>query len=335
MTFGAHAGEVLVYGLGHVSADNVDDGQTSSYYVASNSSRLGLSGSYRLSPSLEVIFQYETGVDLTAQGFNDGNGDANSQGQILTKGRDSYVGLSGNFGKVLIGHIPALDQWANDYNLFADQVGDLGNLWEGSGIPGRLDNVIYYQAPTFSGANVALSYVPEEGKEDSDNLIIKGNYEFSGLKMGVAYASIGQGDVILQKHRAMALTFGYDFERFSIGGGFQAEHDIAGVSGVDRDSYNVGVKVQIGQQGVLKSQIAISSGDQNNSDARQIAIGYDYLYDKNTTLYIAYAQTDNDENVNFSVNGKGHGDKIVPFMGKDPSALSIGIVAKFDLTLNY
>jgi predicted porin len=96
---------------------------------------------------------------------------------------------------------------------------------------------------------MAVSYVPEKGEEDSENLIIKGNYEFCGLNMGAAYASIGQGDVMLQKHKAMAFTFGYDFDRFSIGGRFQSIQDIAGVSGVDRDSYSVGVRVNIGQRG--------------------------------------------------------------------------------------
>lgn len=83
-----------------------------------------------------MIFQYETGVVLTAQGFNDVDGDTNSEGQILTNGLENHVGLRGDFGKILIGYIPAHNQWANDYNLFADQVGDLGNLWEGSGVAG-------------------------------------------------------------------------------------------------------------------------------------------------------------------------------------------------------
>lgn len=85
----------------------------------------------------------------------------------------------------------------------------------------------------------------------------------------------------------------------------------------------------------MKSLIALSIGDQVNSDAQQIAIGYDYLYDKNTTLYITYAQTDNDDDVNFSVNGKCHGDKVVPLIGADPSAISIGIVAKFDMSFGF
>ena len=39
--------DLNIYGVGHLSVDSVDDGQNSSVYVASNSSRLGLSGGYR------------------------------------------------------------------------------------------------------------------------------------------------------------------------------------------------------------------------------------------------------------------------------------------------
>jgi predicted porin len=325
------ANKLTMYGQGHLSADSVDDGVLTSQYVTSSSSRLGFNGYYQLSDSLKVIFQYETGLDLTAQGGNDGNGGAESSGQIFTKGRPSYVGLEGEFGKILIGHMNALDQWANDYNLFADQVGDLGNLWEGSGIPGRLDNVIYYESPKINGGSIAVSYVPEEGKENTDNVIIKGNYGYSGLRVGLAFASIGQGEVSMDDHRAIALTLGYDFGRFSVGGGFQSESDIRGIPGDDRNSYSIGGSMKVGEKGTIKTQFAQSSGEADDSDASLFAIGYDYAIGSDTTLYLAYARTSNDLNVNFSANGKGHGDKVVPAFGNDPSAISLGIVAKFDL----
>ncbi|EDQ00343.1 hypothetical protein KT99_09124 [Shewanella benthica KT99] len=122
--------------------------------------------------------------------------------------------------------MPALDQWANDYNLFADQVGDLGNLWEGSGLPGRLDNVIYYSTPEFSGFNIAATYKSEEGVDNSSDEIIKGNYVNDNLKVGLAYASIGQGGMSSNDHIAVAFTLGDDFGDFTLGGGYQNESDI-------------------------------------------------------------------------------------------------------------
>ena len=325
----AQAIELNIYGQGHVSVDGVDDGQDSSIYVASNSSRLGFNGEHQLTSDLNVIFQYETGVDLTAQGENDGNGGAESLGQIFTKGRPSYLGLEGNFGTVLAGHMPFLDQYANDYNLFADQIGDLGNLWEANGIPGRADNVLYYKTPDFSGLDAAVTYVPDEGVEDADYYLIKGNYFRSDFMLGVMYSNIGQGEMADNNHTAAAITLGYSFGRFTVGGGYQSEMDIGGVNGNDRDSYTLGGSMEVGDKGKIKTQFAVSSGEGAASDATQIAVGYDYRFDEQTVVYIAYANMNNDKNVNFSVNGKGHGDKVIPLMGNDPHAISLGIVYAF------
>ncbi len=324
--------ELDVYGLGHLSLDSVDDGTSSSMHVTSSSSRLGFKGEHLIRDNFKVIFQYETGLDLTAQGTNDGNGGADSSGQIFTKGRPSYLGLEGDLGTVLIGHMPALDQWANDYNLFADQVGDLGNLWEGSGVPGRLDNVIYYRTPSFSGLDIAVTYAPEEGKDDSDHLLFKANYKRNGFKLGLAHASIGQG-VAMPEHTAQAITVSYDFGGFTIGGGFQSEMDIGGVDNLDRGTASIGASVDIGKNSVIKLQYADSSGEYLDSDANLFAVGYDYNYDESTKIYLAYAKMSNDNQVQFSANGKGHGDKVVPSLGQDPNAISLGIVYQFDVSL--
>lgn len=317
-----------IYGVGHLSVDNVDDGTDSSLYVTSNSSRLGFSGDYELDNNLKAIFQYETGVDLTGQGTNDGNGGATSTGQIFTKGRPSFVGLEGGFGTILTGHTPGLDQWANDYNLFADQVGDLGNLWEGSGVPGRVDNVIQYTTPNINNFNAAVTYTPEEGVDDTAITFFKGNYSGDKLKVGLALADVGTGTGT--DHSAVAFTFGYDFGGFTLGGGYQSETDIGGVSDDDRDSFSVGASVNISENGKFKVQFATSDGEGDETEATMYAIGYDHALNDNTLIYIAYASLENDDNVAFSVNGKGHGDKVVPALGEDPSALSIGLVIKFD-----
>ncbi len=328
-----HAAELHIYGQGHLSVDSVDDGTDTSLHTASSSSRLGFNGEHKINDNLKVIFQYESGVDLTAQGINDGNGGADSSGQIFTKGRPSFLGLEGDFGKVLIGHMPFLDQWANDYNLFADQVGDLGNLWEASGIPGRSDNVIYYMTPDFSGFNLAATFVPEEGVNNSDQYVLKGSYKNNNLKLGLAYTSVGQGALSNNDHTGYAITIGYSFADFSIGGGYQQEMDIGGLSDNDRDSFSLGASMKVGKKGAIKLQYAISTSDNNQADANQFAIGYDYNLAKNTVIYVAYANMDNEQNANFSVNGKGHGDKVVPLSGEDPAALSIGIVYHFNYKL--
>lgn len=141
----AQALELNVYGVGHLSADSVDDGTDSGTNVASNTSRLGFRGNHDLGNGLKAVFQIESGVDLTGQGGNDGNGGpAGEPSHVFTAARDSYAGVAGGFGMVIAGKLGGLNQWLYDYNLFGDQVGDLGNVWGASGLPGRVTNAVHY-----------------------------------------------------------------------------------------------------------------------------------------------------------------------------------------------
>jgi len=129
----AWALDLTVYGVGHLSADGIDLDTDSSGYVHSNSSRLGFKGSHDLGNGFAVLYQFESGVDLTGRGTGDGNGGADSDGQLFTRTRDSFVGVQGGFGAVMLGRVGGLNQWLYDYNLFGDQVGDLGNIWGATG----------------------------------------------------------------------------------------------------------------------------------------------------------------------------------------------------------
>ncbi len=330
-TQGAYGLNLDIWGVGHVSVDGADNGDDSSTYVASNSSRLAVSGDQDLVEGLTALFQYESGVDLTGRGENDGNGGCGDgtacDGQLFTRTRDAFVGLSGGFGKLIIGRLGGLNQWLYDYNLFGDQVGDLGNLWGGSGLFGRVDDTIQYATPDISGFKAALTYSPEEGVDDTKVYVVKADYGTGGVKVGAAYMSQGTG--MPDEHTAFALTGSYSADKFSIGGGYQDEKDIGGVSGNDRDGFTIGASFKIGS-GALKGQYTKTSGDPSESDADQFAIGYDYNINDKATVYIAYAKTKNDATVAFSANNYGHGDNVgAAGPGLDPNAVSLGFVYKF------
>ncbi len=326
-TQGAYGLNLDISGVGHVSVDRADNGVESSTYVASNSSRLGVSGDQDLVEGLLAVFQYETGVDLTGRGENDGNGGASSSGQLFTRTRDAFVGLSGGFGKLILGRLGGLNQWVYDYNLFGDQVGDLGNIWGGTGLFGRVDNTIQYSTPDISGFKAALTYAPEEGVDDSKVYVVKADYGTGGVKVGGAYMSQGTG--MPDEHTAFALTGSYSAGNFSVGGGYQDESDIGGVSGNDRDGFTIGASFNIGN-GALKGQYTKTSGTGSESDADQFAIGYDHHINDSATVYIAYAKTKNDDTVTFSANDYGHGDNVgAGAPGADPNAVSLGFVYKF------
>lgn len=334
ISFKAHAFTFKTSGVAHISVDSINNGTDTSTYLASSSSRLAFSATHPINKSLNVLMQYETGVDFTGEGSNDGNGSpTNQDGQLFTRARDSYVGLEGGLGTILLGHHSSADIWINEYNLFADQVADIGNLWAGSGLPGRQDNMIFYSSPKHkNGFDFSLAYVPEEGTNNTDSLIVKPVYQHGNLRISGAYASFGKG-VGKQEHTATALNVIYNSTRFNIGLGIQNESDIAGVAGSDRETYSIGSQYKINDSHSIKVQYTVTEGTTANTDASMVGLGYDYHLDKDTNVYFAYGSTDNDAAANFQANGKGHGNAVTPAIGQDPSAVSIGIVYKFDLTL--
>ncbi len=348
-----------IWGVGHVSYDFSDDGEDSSDYVASNSSRLGFSGDHDLGNGLSLIYRYESGVDLTGQSGNDGNGGGPRSGELFTATRDSWVGVKSDFGTLQFGKNGGLNEWVYDFNPFGDWVGDLGNIWGGTGLPGRISSQARYTTPDLGGFNLGVTYAPEEGVDDTDIILVKGNFAngdvVPGLKLGAAYMSVGQGKNALGKsndeHTVFAVTASYSFlDKYTIGAGYQAESDIpngvqgsikdqVGLSDDDgRDGFTVGGTAALGN-GTFKAAFTSTGGDAKDTDATQFAVGYDYNLGKNTVLYIAYASTDNDDFASFSATNYGHGDDVgvgvdpVTGFSQDPSSFSIGLVYKFNAAL--
>jgi predicted porin len=333
----AWATDLNLYGVGHLSFDDLDTGVSSSTYVHSNSSRLGIKGDQVLNDFLSVYIQYESGVDLTAHGTGDGNGGASSGGQIFTRARDSFLGLKSSYGSIQFGRVGGLNQWLYDYNLFADQVGDLGNAFGGDGAPGRLDNSVMYISPTASGFRFALTYVPDEGTRNQHDFVAKADYAVSGLKIGAAYSKFGSGNVGIPSLQLYAATASYTLEFLNVGGAYQHEKNVRGMSGAERDQATGGAAVQLGANLALKAQYTWSGAVHGapGSTTRQLAAGLDYNLASTTAIYFAYARTSNAALTAFSPFDYGHGDQGVPPIldGKTAAAYTIGLVYKFDVSI--
>jgi predicted porin len=311
---------------------------SSSDYVHSNSSRLGLKGDQDLNDALSVYVQYESGADLTGHGTGDGNGGASSTGQIFTRARDSFLGLkSHDYGSIQFGRIGGLNQWLYDYNLFADQVGDLGNIWSGDGLPGRLDNTVEYLSPTLYDLRLALTYVPNEGAHNQRDVVVKADYAASLLKLGAAYAKFGTGDLGAPNLEALAVTGRFELDWLNVGGGFQREKNIGGRPGADRSQATLGAAVKLGANCIVKTQFAWSGelSGVPSSGAHQIAAGVDYNAGDTTIVYVAYSRTSNSAHTAYSAYDYGHGDQGVPPIldGKSASVFSVGLVYKFNVAL--
>lgn len=131
--------------------------------IFDSGSRVGLRGTEQLGGGLSAIFQIESGVNVD-NGSNTGQASANNASTGFFASRDSYVGLTGNWGRVTFGRQSIF--WANGLNNqhqanyinaeipWANGTG-LGRM---SSRVARVSNTVAYTSPTFAGINGTLSY---------------------------------------------------------------------------------------------------------------------------------------------------------------------------------
>ncbi|MBN8283215.1 porin [Zoogloea sp.] len=200
---------VTVYGVADASFDvvkisgdaNNELGNTTR--VSTNSSLLGFKGAEALGNGLTAVFQFETAV-----GFDNAG--------ALGANRDSYVGLAGGFGTVVLGNLTgptralggAVDVNAGATGIGANAalLGKLGNnligttdangSYGGGSTCGRSStctsifdtrwkNAIAYVSPSFAGLNATVAYVANENK--ALNGLAAANT--TGYDVGLKYAN--------------------------------------------------------------------------------------------------------------------------------------------------
>ena len=153
--------------------------------------RLGVKGSEDLGNGLKAIYQVELGFSLT-----DSNNQAtNAYASETITMRNTFVGLAGNFGTVLMGrHDTPLKISTGPLDLFADTMADYNNTVGFQDI--RADNVVAYISPSFSGFQFAGAVhtgggatYPGSFNSDSDSLAEA--YSLAAIyKNGPWYASL-------------------------------------------------------------------------------------------------------------------------------------------------
>jgi predicted porin len=194
-----------------------------------------------------------------------------------------------------------------------------------------------YISPAVSGFRFALTYVPDEGAHNQHDFVAKADYGTGGLKVGAAYAKFGSGIVGLPGLEMYAATASYTLDLFNVGGAYQHEKNVNGISAADRDQATFGAAVQLGANLTVKTQYTWSGevSGAPNSTTRQLAAGLDYKLASSTAIYFAYARTSNSAFAAFSPFDYGHGDQGVPPVldGKTAAAYTIGLIYKFEVSI--
>jgi predicted porin len=213
--------------------------------VSGNSSFLGFKGSEDLGNGMKAIFQIEGSLASdNAGGFGGTN-------------RDTYVGLTGNFGTVVAGNLTGptralgagLDPFAGATGITAN-TGLLGKLGGGAGtsmFDTRWANSVAYISPDFNGFTAVAAYVANENKtrdglDGVDDVAgvaivpgvaaavpaVPGERDTSGYDLGlkynngpimaaISYNRVSVGDTTSMKLSDLRIGGKYDFGQFTIG----------------------------------------------------------------------------------------------------------------------
>ena len=322
----AATSNVDVYGKLHMSVSVYDDQNDvfEDIQFSSNASRIGFKGAEDLGGGLSAIWQIESGVNLDEQN----GGVAN---------RNSFVGLSGGFGTVLLGnHDTPLKLVGRAVDLFGDTIADSRNVL-GGGSDTRADNVLAYVSPNFSGFAFAAAYstdpfagvatpVATGDAADMGVYNLNATYTNGPIYVGLAYGD-GDGHEALGLGAHIRAAGGFTFGNAKIVAQYDSlEADTALGSG-DYDAYMVGGSYTMGAI-VLKANYMAGEFDNIAVEPEQFTIGADYNLSKRTALYALYA--DASEGVALGA-GAGSSDILGPGIGADGdiAAFSVGVTHSF------
>ena len=321
----AQGSNVTIYGNLKPSIDFVDTGDESGVSIQTNNSLLGFKGSEDLGNGLKAIFQLESQLDFDERGDIGGEVDgdeASSDGNWVR--RDSWVGLSGGFGSVVIGNMfPAYKRSTDFADPFADSLGDYNNIvgaFESGAdeFNSRFRNAIHYISPNWGGFSLQATYGlrgdgDDDGFEDDsddgddDSFSLAGTYVWGPLTLTAAYED--QGDVGADTDgdgdddrftdaKAWKIGAGYKFGNTTLAA-LWANEDFGDDDNTDsreRDVFFFSVKHSIGKVDLLGSYTWADELDGiDDSGAQAIALGARYNLSKRTNVMALFAMVDNDD----------------------------------------
>lgn len=161
------------------------------------SNRVGVKGSEDLGNGLKAIYQIELGFSIS-----DSNNNGAVNNETITM-RNTFVGLAGNFGTVLMGrHDTPLKISTAPLDLFADTLADNNNTVGFQDI--RADNVVAYVSPSFSGFQFAgavhagggaVAGIPLAGYNNESDSLAEAWSLAAIYKNGPWYASLAYEDI--------------------------------------------------------------------------------------------------------------------------------------------
>lgn len=339
---------VTIFGDFHVSLDYIDNGSgDNGIQVSSNTSRLGIKGYEDLGGGLKALFQVNSRISISSQ-------DDGKAGHNELSSHETYIGLSGKFGTLTLGHRNSpFKRIGRRYDLFLCQIGNTmtllknpddtspesgninangkGDFNDWDGMP---TDIIMYQSPKFKNFHLEMAYRPDEVANGQDS-----NFVSLGLFYGIPNRSKFSFALGYERHgEAVTANGGTDFpEGFRAATNYKYKkfnftllYQMTTFDGIQDQVFGIGTTYSFGKN-TFKLQYLYADNEKDHGDASMIAIGLNHHFTKKTFVYINYAFIDNESNQNYHGVSIGHGFTGIPApdLGKDVSAFSLGMHLKF------
>jgi predicted porin len=252
------------YGKINVSLAQIDNGTDDETDTLNNASRIGFKSKFKLSENLNFLLQVENEIDPT---------DGRADGDKVFKQRNTFVGISGNFGKLFIGtHDTAFKKGQLKIDLFNDTQSDIKNILRGEN---RMQDLIGYESPElFNGIKVVLNNIKTSDKSYQSYSI---NYSSDSLK---ASYSIDTG---LKGYDGKRLSISYSANKTTIGAIYQDTEKT--VTSNKESGFVYSVKQKISNKGSLLFQVAES--DMKVMGGKQTSFGYNHQVRKELKVFTA------------------------------------------------
>ena len=354
--------EAEFYGKVRVSAGWVsdsnegDDLDDSSLNVSSHKSRLGFKGSEDLGGDLKAVWQYETQIEFDED-----------PGSFASKTRNTFIGLAGGFGTVVLGrHDTPYKIATTKLDMFKDTHGDYTGAVVDDSHDARLDNVIAYISPDMNGLQFLGAYSTDVTGDDlpdtdadikNDAISLAVTYTAGDLFLSGAYQIVNDasatvtydGNALLNDDGEAEDTTGIKLgASYKLGATkLNLIYELVDygdlVIGTDNVSYeqdniyfavshmmgDTELRLALGQKGEID--------DIDDSSANYIALGVFQHMSKTTELYAMYAQVDAEADAsNISIGKAVAGAGLDSFTGASDedgeatsAALVVGINHKF------
>lgn len=301
--------------------------------VSSNVSKIGFKGSDDLGNGLKALWQIEQEISIDDGGTR--------KGSFAT--RNSFVGLDGDFGKVLLGNNDTVYKSlgkAGIVNTMADTIADIAGGKDsvfGRG-DSRLTSSVHYLSKNYSGFQAGASYGFDEtratvGGARTNKAIwsLGASYNANGIAAGLGYEVRQQANAVAANtgldKTFLKLSGSYTFGDSKLGLGYEREKNDLTTGNTTQSAWTVGAEQKFGPVAVGLAYAKLGESKDGAKDgAKQWTLGATYDLSKRTQTYAFYSRIDNDTKATRTFGNAGFSGVGA---GSNPTGIGAGLKVAF------